>query len=291
MAPVSILSWGGVGDTLRNISLVPHDLLWRRFGIRSRVVYKHWRRIGSLPRANCPGPDVIESFVWRVPSLYWAGEVENHTGAGRYVNAALRAAIKLLTGRPRYFPFEIRLTDKERAALPAQTHKRRIAVQTHLSGMATKEWGLENWRRYLQMLLARFPDAEIHLFDTDPRIAELRIDGRIDTTERFNIMQSIVLLERCDLLVAIDSWTKYVAAWSRIPQLIIVPDQRSEYAALTADRLIAREFAGMYGEKNTDVIGLSTDARQPRFTLGSISDLDPAELLARTAALLDRLVR
>lgn len=285
---ISILSWGGIGDTIRNISLIPHETLFRRFGIRSRVFYMHWSRTDFNVSTGPPNPSWFEDLVSRCPSLLWKGEVQEYGGPGRYVNLALRRGIRLLDGGPRYFPFVPTLTEHERAALPEPARGARVAVQTHLSGMKTKQWGPENWKRYLRDLLAAEPALEIFLFDSDKRVVDLCIDERIQTTHGFNIPQSIVLLQRCDLLVSIDSWTKYVAAAHHIPQVLIIPDQRAEYPQLTPEKLLGDELAGIYGRADTEVIGLSVGP-PATLTLPTLTELAPEELLTRTKLRLNAL--
>jgi ADP-heptose:LPS heptosyltransferase len=286
--PISLLSWGGIGDTLRNISQVPHEAIYRRTGLRSRVFYTHWTRTSFNVSTGPPDPAWFRDIVERCPSLVWCGEVERYNGIGRWVNLALRRGIGLLSGRTRYFPFVPRLSQSEHGALPPRSERRRVAVQTHLSGMRTKAWGTANWRRYLTALLSSHPAVEIFLFDADPNVSELCIDERVQTTRRFNIPQSIVFLATCDLLVSIDSWTKYIAAAHDIPQVLVVPDQRTEYPDLSPDRLLRQELDGIYGRSDTEVIGISRSA-SPKLTLPSLAQLTPDELLAATHRGLERL--
>lgn len=289
-APISLLSWGGIGDTLRNIAQVPHREIPRRTGIRCRVFYTHWTRTSFNVSTGPPDPVWFEDIVDRCPSLVWCGEVEHYTGTGRWVNLAVRRSLRLLSGRTRYFPFDLRLTEAEGAALPALGQRVRVAVQTHLSGMQTKAWGAENWRHYLSSLLLAWPDIEVFLFDADPAVGELSADQRVKTTQGFNIPQSIVFLASCDLLVSIDSWTKYIAAAHDIPHVLVVPDQRAEYPELSAERLVGHELDGIYGRSDVDFIGISS-GQPAALTLPSLSRLRPDELLARTERQLARVRR
>jgi ADP-heptose:LPS heptosyltransferase len=147
--------------------------------------------------------------------------------------------------------------------------------------MKTKEWGMQNWQRYLEALVAAEPDIDIFLFDADARVAELCVNERIRTTSGYSIPQSIVFLQTCDLLVSIDSWTKYIAAAHGIPQVLIVPEQRSEYPQLTPEKLLREELAGIYGRHDTEVIGL-TAGPSPTLTLSRLGDLAPECLLTET---------
>lgn len=288
---LSIVCWGGVGDTLRNISLVPHEFLFQKFGIRCGVLYIHWSRVGSLAHALPPEAPFFEEMVSRCPSLRWDGETDAHRGLGRVVNRVLREVLKKFNGnRPPYFPFEIPLSEREQAGLPSPfPGTLTLGIQPHISGMKTKQWGLENWRSVLEDLLAANPKLSILLLDADPQVADLCFDPRIQSTLGLNICQSIHLVGRCDFLVSVDSWSKYVAAWNRIPQLVIVPDQRSEYPSLSAQKLVRDEFAGIYGEPLNRVIGITGPLDAPALSLNCMAELSPRSLVQNIQECLDRL--
>jgi hypothetical protein len=290
---LSIVSWGGIGDTLRNISLVPHEFLFRKFGLRCGVVYVHWTRTGALAHALPPEAGFIEAMVSRCPSLYWAGETEQHRGLGRWVNRALRELLKKAHGNtPPYFPFEIPLSEPEKAQLPAKVPGGfTVGIQTHLSGMKTKRWELGKWQAVLDRLLCSNPRLSILLLDADPQVAGLCTNSRIQSALGLNICQSIHLVGCCDFMVSVDSWAKYVAAWNHIPQLVIVPDQRSEYASLTAHQLVHCEFAGIYGNPLNSIIGLSGPPDAPSLSLSSMAELTPEFLAQRIQERLDRLLK
>ncbi|MEI7958870.1 MAG: hypothetical protein WCI40_07150 [Verrucomicrobiota bacterium] len=280
---ITILSWGGIGDTLRNIGLVPHAFLFRKFGIRCRVVYLHWKLTGALEHANPPEPDFFRELVERCPSLVWGGEIKGRQRAGRIVSRAVRELVKFFHhNAPRYFPCDFRLTPEERSMLPERAPGFVVGVQTHLSGMKTKQWGLANWQTYLHLLLAGVNDLSIVLFDSEAQVEQLCGDPRIRSTRGLNIAQSIALIEQLDLLVSIDSWSKYVAASRKIPQLIVVPDQRSEYPELSAQYLARNSFEGIFDQPQNAFIGLSGTQQAPQLTLDRIADLTPQQLAKKT---------
>jgi ADP-heptose:LPS heptosyltransferase len=278
---LTILCWGGIGDTLRNIGLVPHAWIHRTFGYRCRVVHRHWREAGCLPHAGAPEPEFFQELIGRIPSLEWRGESGEHRSLSRSLNRALRDVLKAINGgRPRYYPYELRLSETERAALPPKPAGPSIGLQTHLHGMLTKRWAAENWRAVLERLLAAYPASHLSLLDTAPEVEALCFDPRIRHTRGLNIAQSIALCGRCDLLVSIDSWTKYVGATLRVPQVIIVPDQRAEYPGLTAEKLVREEFAGIYGMAQNTILGISGPAQRPVLDLPEIKQLAPADVFA-----------
>jgi ADP-heptose:LPS heptosyltransferase len=278
---ITVLCWGGIGDTLRNIALVPHEAIYRRTGIRTRVVYKSWRDTGCLSHALPPEADFYEHLIGRVPSLEWRGESGEHRGAPRLLNRALRELLRTFNGGvPRYYPFEFRLTEDERGALPGKPAGLSIGIQTHLTGMLTKRWGFENWRRFLNQLADAYPAAIVTLLDSAAEVQELRVSPNITTTLGFNIAQSIAVCRDLDLIISIDSWSKYVGAWQRIPQIIVVPDQRAEYPGLTASKLVHEEFAGIFGQPQNTLVGLAGTMRRPELVLREMSELSPDQLVA-----------
>jgi hypothetical protein len=278
---LTILSWGGIGDTLRNIGLVPHAWIYRTFGYRCRVVHKNWRDCGCLPQAGAPEPVFFKELIERIPSLEWRGESGEHTGLGRWLNRLLRDGLRLLSfGRTRYYPFTVTLTEAERAALPPRPPGFLMGVQTHLNGMRTKHWPVEHWRSVLEQILAAHPACHLWLFDSSSEVDALCFDRRIASTRGLNLAQSINLVERVDLLVSLDSWTKYVAAWRGIPQIVIVPDMTSEYAVSTAEFLSRVYLPGIIDDPKNVVMGIEGEAPHRRLTIPSMADLSPERLFS-----------
>lgn len=285
---LSIVSWGGIGDTLRNLSLVPHEFLYRNLGLRPTVSYVSWRRTGAHAHALAPEAGFFQELVDRCPSLRWVGEVEKHRGPGRMLNRALREILRCLNGGEAvYFPFTLPLTESERQSLPKLTLAPTIGIQTHLDGMHTKRWGVERWQQFLGHLQKEYPRLQIILLDAAFEVQQLCTTENISSTCELNIYQSIAMFEYFDLVLSIDSWSKYVATWKRIPQVIIVPDQRSEYPGLSAEKLAREEFSGIWRNPRNHIIGLSGTTRAPQLTLPSLADLHPQALLSELRPRID----
>src|SRR4051812_510296 len=99
----TILCWGGIGDTLRNIGLFPHEAIFKATGLRSRVVHRNWREAACRPEASPPEPEFFEGLIARVPSLDWRGESGEHHGLPRILNRAFRDVLRIFHGgAPRY---------------------------------------------------------------------------------------------------------------------------------------------------------------------------------------------
>ena len=121
------------------------------------------------------------------------------------------------------------------------------------------------------------PGSCIHVLD--PVGAPLAGEGII-IQDRLTFPQAIRLVERCSVLVSVDSWSKYVAGWKNIPQLVIVPDQTPDYPQLTASAVWRHSFRGLHKNKNLTLFGLAPQStKQARYTFGPISALRPGDVL------------
>jgi hypothetical protein len=278
---LKIVSYGGIGDTIRNLGRTPHTFLYRTFGMPSTVIHINSRIIGSFEYTHPPKPEFVEALIKRCPSLRWGGEVVSSRQAGVAADKILRESLRFLNGgQARYFPFEFTLTPEELASIRPPPGAC-MGIQTHLSGMKTKKWGLDRWKKFLELLIEKYPEASFVLLDTDPEAEKLVISERISTTLGYNLAQSIHLFRYFSFLISIDSWTKYVAAWRKIPQVIIAPDVQSEYIYSTPHQLLRSDFLGIFGHASNLVIGLDRDPQgNARHTLNSMDDLTP-EYLAK----------
>ena len=234
LSPLTVLMYGGIGDTLRNLSILPHESIYRATGLRTTALYKHWRLTGEHQYANPPDTEFFHALADRFPSLRWGGETINHNGPGAIANRLVREALKLThSGQPPLYPLHPALTPEEKAGLPDLSGRRVIGVQPHITGTYTKKWAIENWQLFLTRLTQEYPDATIVILETSPDARQLAPSDRFLTTNHLNLFQLLHLIRSFGLLISIDSWPKYVAAWNKIPQVIIVPDQSVQYPILT----------------------------------------------------------
>jgi ADP-heptose:LPS heptosyltransferase len=200
----------------------------------------------------------------------------------------IREIVKLTNGgQPRYFPFAPVLSPEEEVALPAPIDGPLFGIQTHLAGMKTKRWGMENWRVFLEGLLESDPSLRVVLLDNEAGVTKLAFSDRIVTTLGWNISQSIRLVQRLSFLLSVDSWAKYIAVANGIPQIVIVPDQRTEYPITTAEWSLQNVFPGFLDDSRVTLIGL--EQNPPRLTLPRMADLTPEELLRAVRGKLARL--
>jgi hypothetical protein len=282
----TVLMYGGIGDTLRNLSIFPHEAIHRRTGIRTVALYKHWRLTGEHQYTNPPDTDLFQGLADRIPSLRWGGETIGHKGPGALANRLVREVVKLgHGGAPPLYPLHPQLTPEEKAALPDLKGRRVIGVQPHVTGTYTKKWGVENWRRFLALLAQSYPDAAIVILETSREGRDLALSERFLTTDHLNLFQLIELIRGFGLMISIDSWPKYVAGWNEIPQVVIVPDQTPQYPILTPDHLFGLQFASLAAHPRNRFVGLERHASgRGVYTLAKMSDLAPETLHRQVTA-------
>jgi hypothetical protein len=282
---LTILSWGGIGDTFRNLSYIPHQAMFRRFGFRCKIVYHDYSH-KKLEYISFPDAQRIKQLIDRCPSLTWSGEVSTPKGLRRYPVGLLKKIISLTHGNQvQHFPTDFILTEDEQKGLPCFSSKLILGIQPHLSGMKTKQWGIQNWKKYINGLLSAFRDINIFLFDTDPSVHELCFDPRIQHSLNLNIAQSSTLIKAMSAMISVDSWTKFPAMWNRVPHIIIVPNQQVEFPWLNPEKVVSQDFLGIINHPNNKIIGLSNRGK-PHYTLDKISDLSVDFLHASTLELL-----
>ncbi|MCX6969372.1 MAG: hypothetical protein NTV93_04350, partial [Verrucomicrobia bacterium] len=222
--------------------------------------------------AGAPSEEAVKALLDRCPAIHWDG-VGPVSRYQKYLARGLRALVEPF--HPGLFDpgFVWRTEDEVRMDLA----KEHIVIQTHLEGLPAKRSPAENWRAVIKGVRDRHPEAAIHVLD--PAGASLAGKGII-IQDRLTFPQAIRLVERCSLLISVDSWSKYVAGWKNIPQLVIVPDQTSDYPQLTASAVWRHSFRGLHKNKNLTLLGLAPQStKQARYTFGPISALRPGDVL------------
>jgi hypothetical protein len=200
-------SFGGIGDCLRLLVLYHGSLLHAINRGRTPV---RWNDGGTAGNRL-----VEESIINRIPGFYAARKEE------RFVS---------LLDHPRYqrffrwtrTPIHFRLTPEEEAGLPKlSTGKPSIAICPHHNGLACKKLPYPAINKLLALLRARL-DAEYYIFDE--RIEASSVDA--PCIGGLNLTQAMVLMERFDAAISVDSWQKYIMGMHGKPQTVLVVDFR-----------------------------------------------------------------
>jgi hypothetical protein len=272
---ITIQTWGGWGDVLREISLLPSvrfPVSASRVSLALAVRHLPPDLASVRPDAGAPAAGEVHDLLARCPWIRWKG-IGPVTRTQKILTRGLRAVIEP------FYPglFDPGFAWREEDDIPLDPDREHIVIQTHLAGLPAKRWAVENWRAVLSGLRDRHPEACIHVLD--PAGAPLSGQG-IVVQDRLTFAQAIRLVERCSLLISVDSWSKYVAGWKHIPQLVIVPDQTPDYPQLTASTVWRHSFRGLHRAKNLTLLGLEPSGnRHARYTFDAMSSLRPEEVL------------
>jgi hypothetical protein len=265
---LTIQTWGGWGDVLREISLLPSVRFPGLFGVRHLAP----ELAGVRADAGAPSVEAVKDLLDRCPGIHWGGKGPVSRGR-KYLTRGLRAVIEPL--HPGLF--DPGFVWREEDEVSIDSTKKHVVIQTHLQGLPTKRWPMENWRAVINGVRDLNPDTCIHVLD--PVGAPLAGEGII-IQDRLTFPQAIRLVGRCSLLISVDSWSKYVAGWESIPQLVIVADQSSDYPQVTASTIWRHSFRGLHKSKNLALLGLAPEsAKRARYSFGPMGNLRPQDVL------------
>jgi len=274
--PFTIPLWGGWGDMLREVSLLPvAKLPWLRFQTRYGNIHPE----DFHPEATLPTEEAVKDLFSRCPHL-GSCEKGKISRMEKIVPRGLRKFIEIWdTGL-----FDPQWTWKEEDKPFLDPEKFHIAVQTHLAGLPSKKWPPEHWKNVCKGLLQRFPKGQIHIIDPQGEIFEG--DGII-VHSHLTFPQAVCLIESCHFLISVDSWSKYVAGWKNLPQIVIVPDQTSDYPHLTAEVVWRHSFRGLHpSRKNKQasrckIVGMEASSPKGKitYTFGSMAHLQVSDIL------------
>ena len=314
---LTIQTWGGWGDVLREISLLPCGRIqneeWGlgnglgelrnedhassrnlQSGVRSHRPFfpgSAFRfllsfKVRHLPHelasvradAGAPSAEAVQDLLSRCPGTRWDG-VKAVPRFQKVLTRGLREVVEP------FHPglFDPRFVWRAEDEVPMDSARKHIVIQTHLEGLPAKRWPVERWREVHAGVKRRHPTACIHVLD--PAGASLAGEGII-VQDQLTFPQAIRLVERCSLLISVDSWSKYVAGWKNIPQLAIVPDQTPDYPQLTASAVWRHSFRGLHKDKNLALLGLLPDSsKRARYSFGEMKNLRAEEVIKKCSAL------
>lgn len=150
-----------------------------------------------------------------------------------------------------YLPFQFK---KDKACLTK--HVRRIGIQTD-SNDGRKKYPIENWAEIIKEIVERYEYTHVYLFDAPNR--REYINKNIDTTHErvYNmagkeLWESVFLLQKMDLIISPDSYSKYIALCSRIPAILLC----CELEYIGVDEMLRTCFNGIHNNDNYKLLGL-----------------------------------
>lgn len=276
---LDIQTWGGIGDVLREASLLPVSEWHQSFGTRTKLWHNSPEGMIFHPKAQTPDPSIVQEVLKRWPTVEFS-EGRAPRGA-KVICRGLRIGLELTPkGRGLFAPAWRWLPEDE---LPTSWSRleRNVVVQPHLLGLPSKRWGAGRWREILGRLAERLNDrCRLHVLD--PGGAELVGCGAV-VHDGLSLPRAIRMVSEANSLIAVDSWSKYVAGWQEIPQFIIVPDQRGDYPQLTAESVWRHSFRGLHWNPKLRMLGLERKPR-PHYTMGTMDTLEPERLWRELSA-------
>ena len=182
-------------------------------------------------------------------------------------------------------PFQWQADD----SLPPDLSPPYVIVQTHLQGMPTKKWSTQAWRKVLQGIRRLLPAQQLVVLDPAGQPLQRDADLLLDT---LSFVQALRVTEGASFLLSVDSWTKYPAAWMRIPQVIIVPDQTPDYPQLTDEQVRLRvdqviESDIRFAEQGYTILLIGHEGHDE--VAGTMGEAPEAIILVETPEDVDRL--
>jgi hypothetical protein len=217
--------FGGIGDCLRILTLFHGPLL--QLINRGRTPVR-WNEGGSA------GNLLVDKYIiGRMPGYYAAEIGEEFVPILDYPRWH---RFFRWTRTPIYF----RLSAEEEAGLPRlSTGKPSVAICPHHNGLLCKALPVDSINKLLGILRDKL-DAEYYVFDekADP--------GKLDAPciGGLNLTQAMVLMERFDAAISVDSWQKYIMGMHGKPQTVLVVDFRKNesYTYESTPAAVYQEF-------------------------------------------------
>ncbi len=137
-------------------------------------------------------------------------------------------------------------------------------------------WPIDNWVELCNRLqkdgwevavLEWDSKSRLELFNECPFLMDGRLSSDIETFKSFS---------EYDCLFSIDSWSKYVAAWYDLPQVVVVPDLRVGYCGfenVSADEFVGWWMHGILNRKEVRTVGLEKRVGRYDYSLLSLDEL------------------
>jgi len=265
---------GGIGDTLLALASVP-IAAWGRCGVRFNIFHE---------QRDHPAWNIVRGFadslqycrvLDRSPTLTECRMRNAWQRMTRHWQSLYAPPIPAAKGR------EVKVSGE-----------RRILLQSHLDGhhghtaVLAKKWPVDRWCDLCDALHRSGWTVELLEWDVESFTAISRSCPFVADARRPSLLETIQNMRGLDCVVSVDSWTKYVAGWWCIPQVVIVPDLRRRYTplfeTLTADEVARGWFRGLLFSPATRLIGLEKKKEVFEYTLPSIEML-PAQDVAKAA--------
>jgi len=277
---IPIILGGGIGDCLIGLSRVPIKIL-SSLGFRISIYYNS---------PNNPAAPKILPLLQKIQGC----SLESREPSNYEVRCAKILYHRLFSKLP--FIFRPQINGLE---IPKPNRKcEKIIIQTHMDGhhganhLTAKIGSVQMWAHYINLLKSH-GDYQVNILEwTQDSAAKLMAScSGVRNLASDSVLDNFQKILEADLVVSVDSWSKYVARWGDKKQVIIVPDLRQNYVPsfknYTADEVARGWFFGLTNNKSINLVGLEKKNNSFEYTLPSVSSLNPECLFQRTVGLLN----
>jgi hypothetical protein len=272
--PLPIVCTNGIGDSLLILGRIPIKYMGR-IGFRFQIYYSG----SSHTRA------ILSPFLSSIDYCKYTSEPPSQRDCFIFSKLlSLSSRLRRIFKPPYCCPEQS--NSQTLAAEMRHNHCKRILLHTHLDenlidhGLTAKLWPLENWIELCHRLHEN--NWQISILEWNREMRENIFmqcpfvrDGR--HSQECALYSSF---SQYNCVFSVDSWSKYVAAWHRVPQVIVVPDLRVGYAGF--DNISATQFATWWMQDiltmpNTQVLGLAKYGSSYHYSLASFSHLNVSD--------------
>jgi ADP-heptose:LPS heptosyltransferase len=266
-----IICTGGIGDCLLTLGRIPIHFLGI-LGFRFQLFYKDKEH---------PARKILTPFFKNIKYVHYA--------QGSPSDGQLRVFQKMMS-LSQYYKIIWRVPIREHAPINrSKKSSKTILIQTHLDGAPAKIWNIANWISLISKLNGLGYDVSIMEWDADSRAKIIDQCPFVNDVGDGNLMDLCIGISRFDLVVSIDSWTKYPAEWYKIKQIVVVPNLNNGYpnfATITADWIARWWFHGLMNNLRVKILGLELFENKYEYTLPSLDTLSVDALLLEIQKLL-----
>jgi hypothetical protein len=276
---LKIMLSSGIGDCLRALSrnqslgrcfqTIPTEIYWSYAG--NNLHDSGW---GPLLQSDVLGKNAHFHFIDHATfdQLFIPEMFNGYTGKFLFSN---------------HFPdeyqgFNLSLTPEELEVVSTILNNSNKKIGIQLQGNDPKKnLGTTKTIAIFKHILSQFPESNIYIIDAPNRKVDstLLFDDRIiNLVGKTGIAQNIHLIQAMDLWISPDSFSKYVANWSNVQQIILC----CQLPYIDPKNMLINAFqvVGLLNNENASLVGVTFDESLENITIkNDISEIDVTEII------------
>ena len=267
MFKIPLICSAGIGDSFLLLGRIPISLLGVA-GVRFRIFY-------SSP--GHPAKKILEPFFRRI--RYCDYTEREPTAREKWIFSKM-LSLSMRTTKIWRPPFEFPAIRKNKS------FRRKILLHTHLDGhhgwkgATAKMWPIEKWVELCRNL--QEDGWEISILEWDEFAAKQMFSNCpfVSDGKKKSLFDTVRSFENYDFLFSIDSWSKYVAVWFGVKQVVAFGNLQTGYVGfedIHPNQVAKWWFHGLIENPNVEVLGLRRDGAQYKYTYDNILDLSVGE--------------